>query len=244
MSAPRLPTLPNPMQIVLSVIAALGATAFAVDLGRSALSRPRPHVNAYAAGTALFALASWALVVGVSFGWQPWSYKTFFLFGAILNIPLLALGSMFLVAGPRSARTFSGFVAVLSLWSTLTISFAPLAADFPQGAIPAGSESFLWRIYPALAGVGGGVGAIVLGVLAIVSIFRFRTTDRRLVAGNALILAGTVAAALGGSSLAFLGEAGGFAVSLLLAVSLIWGGYRLASGRRRTVASPGVPEST
>lgn len=225
------------MQIALSVIAALGATGFAFDLGRSALSRPRPHVNAYAAGIGLFALASWALVLGVSFGWEPWTYKIFFLFGAILNIPLLALGSMFLVAGPRSARTFGGFVAVLSLWSTLTIGFAPLAADFPQGVIPSGSESFLWRIYPALAGVGGGVGAIVLGVLAVVSIFRFWNRDRRLVGGNAMILGGTVAAAIGGSSLAFLGEAGAFAVSLLLAVSLIWGGYRLASGRRRAAVA-------
>lgn len=223
------------MQIALSVVAALGATAFAVDLGRSALSRPRPHVNAYAAGIALFALASWALAIGVAFGWQPWSYKTFFLFGAILNIPLLALGSMFLVAGPRSARTFAGFVAVLSLWSTLTLGFAPLAPDFPQGIIPSGSESFLWRIYPALAGIGGGVGAIVLAVLAVVSIFRFWKKDRRLVGGNALILGGTIAAAVGGSSLAFLGEAGGFAVSLLVSVSLIWGGYRMASGRRGSV---------
>lgn len=222
------------MQIALSVIAALGASAFAVDLSRSALSRPRPHVNAYAAGITLFALASWALAIGVTFGWQPWTYKIFFLFGAILNIPLLALGSMFLVAGPRSARTFAGFVAVLALWSTLTIGYAPLAADFPQGSIPAGSESFLWRIYPALAGVGGGLGAIVLAVLAVVSIFRFWRKDRRLVGGNALILGGTIAAALGGSALAFLGEAGGFAISLLLSVSLIWVGYRMASGRRRS----------
>lgn len=232
------------MQVVLSVIAAAGATAFAVDLGRSAFSRPRPHVNAYAAGITLFALASWALAIGVAFGWQPWSYKVFFLFGAILNIPLLALGSMFLVAGPRSARTFGGFVAVLSLWSTITIGFAPLSSEFPQGLIPAGSESFLWRIYPALAGVGGGVGAIVLAVLAVVSIFRFWKRDRRLVGGNAMILGGTIAAAVGGSSLAFLGEAGGFAISLLLAVSLIWGGYRTASGRRRPATPSPVADST
>ena len=225
------------MQSVLSITAALGATAFAVDLGRSAIRRPRPHVNAYAAGVALFAAASWALAIGVTFGWQPWSYKVFFLLGAVLNIPLLALGSMYLVAGPRSARTVFGFVMVLTLWSTLTIGFAPLSAEFPQGSIPAGSESFLWRIYPILAGVGGGIGAVTLGVLALVSIFRFWKKDRRLVGGNALILGGTIAAALGGSALAFLGEAGGFALSLLLAVSLIWGGYKLASGRRKVVAS-------
>lgn len=232
------------MQIVLTILAAAGATVFAADLVRSAMARPRAHVNAYAVGVVMFAAASWALAVGIGFGWQAWSYKTFFLFGAILNIPFLALGSMHLVAGPRSARAFAAFVWVLSLWSTLTIVGAPLAADFPGGTIPSGSESFLWRIYPILAAVGGGTGAIVLGLLAVVSIFRFWNRDRRLVAGNALILAGTAAAAAGGSALAFLGEAGGFAASLLVAVSLIWGGYKLASGRRRLVASAEVPTHT
>lgn len=51
-----------------------------------------------------------------------------------------------------------------------------------------------------------------------------------------MIVAGTFAAAWGGTGLA-LGEAGGFAVSLMLAVSFIWAGYRVASGRRRRASS-------
>ena len=37
-------------------------------------------------------------------------YRIFYLFGAILNIPFLALGSMFLVVGKRSATSWP------SLW--------------------------------------------------------------------------------------------------------------------------------
>ncbi len=223
------------MQTLLALLAALAATVFAVDLTRSALARPRPHVNAYAAGVSLFALASWSLVFGLAFGWQPWSYKAFFLFGAVLNIPLLGLGSMFLVAGPRAGRTFAGFVAVLSLWATLTIVFAPIVGEFPAGSVPSSDELFAWRIYPLLAAVGGGSGTIILLVSAVVSLVRFWKRDRRLVWGNALIILGTASAAAGGSLVAFLDEAESFAVSLLLAVSLIWAGYKLASGRRRSV---------
>jgi uncharacterized membrane protein YfcA len=66
----------------------------------------------------------------------------------------------------------------------------------------------------------------------VISIVRFWKRNRKLVWGNLLILAGTFAAASGGTGLA-LGEGSAFAVSLLLAVTLIWAGYRVASGSRQ-----------
>ena len=83
------------------------------------------------------------------------------------------------------------------------------------------------------------MGATILIVLALVSVFRFWNKNRRIVWGNLLIVAGTLAAAWGGTGLA-LGEASGFALSLLLAVTLIWAGYRVASGGRRAPAPDGA----
>ncbi len=83
--------------------------------------------------------------------------------------------------------------------------------------------------------IGGAMGATILAVLSIVSIFRFWKTNRRIVWGNLLILGGTVAAASGGTGLA-LGESSAFALSLLVAVTLIWAGYRVASGGRSAKA--------
>jgi hypothetical protein len=57
--------------------------------------------------------------------------------------------------------------------------------------------------------------------------------------GNLLIVGGTLAAASGGTGLA-LGESSAFAVSLLVAVTLIWAGYRVASGKRGANVRPGV----
>ena len=218
------------MDTTFSALAGAAATIFAADLWRGYRSRPRPHIAAYAIGMTMFALATWALFVGVTFGWSGGAYRTFFLFGAILNIPFLALGSMFLVVGRRSGHAmtiFLGALAAISTTLTLTVAFQH---ELPMGGVP--HDIFATGFGPRLfAAIGSALGATILMVLAAVSLIRFWTRDRQLVWGNALILAGTGAAASGGTVLAF-GEATWFALSLLVAVTLIWAGYRVASGRR------------
>ena len=178
----------------------------------------------------MFALATWALFYGVTFGWTGPSYRIFFLFGAVLNIPFLALGSMFLVVGRRAGHIMTVILGGLTAISTTLVLTVPFQQDLPDGGIP--HDMFDTGFGPRLfAIIGGAAGSTILIVLAMVSLVRFWKRDRRIVWGNALILAGTLAAAWGGSGLA-LGEAGGFAVSLLLAVCFIWAGYRVASGRR------------
>ncbi len=193
-------------------------------------------MTAYAVGMACFALASWALFAGVTLGWEPVTYRTFFLFGAVINIPVLALGSVFLVIGPRAGRFFSALVGGFTVWSTLVILPAALRV-LPETGIPRGGDTFVAGAPPILAAIGGGVGATMLMVLALVSVVRFWRADRRIVAGNALIVAGTASAASGGTLLAVTGRTWGFAVSLAGAAVLIWAGYRVAAGRRTPAGS-------
>jgi hypothetical protein len=225
------------LEQVIGIAAALVASAFAVDLIRDFRRRRRPHAAAFAAGISLFAIASWALASGLTFGWAGWSYRLFFLLGAIINVPLLALGSMFLVVGRRAGHiTFilTGAFAAISTTLTTTVAFVrPLPeGGIPHDIFPAISEGFGPRL---LAAIGGGLGATILIVLAVVSVIRFWRTNRRLVWGNALIVAGTLAASLGGTRLA-IGEGATFAISLVLAAGLIWAGYRVAS--KAWVAAP------
>ena len=218
------------MDSFLAGIAGLIASLFAFDLWRDYRRRPRPHIVAYATGITMFAIATWCLFYGVTFGWTSASYRLFFLFGAVLNIPFLALGSMFLVGGKRAGHIMTLLLGGFTAISTTLVLTVPFEQELPEGGIP--HEMFDLGFGPRLfAIIGGAVGSTLLIVLALVSLVRFWKRDRALVWGNALIVAGTFAAAWGGSGLA-LGEAGGFAVSLLLAISLIWGGYRIASGRR------------
>jgi hypothetical protein len=178
----------------------------------------------------MFALATWALFIGVTFGWSGPLYRTFFLFGAVLNILFLALGSMFLVVGPRAGHVMTIAIGAFTAIATTLVLTVPFQEELPDGGIP--HDVFATGFGPRLfAAIGGGIGATILIVLAVVSALRFWKTNRRIVWGSLLIVAGTFAAAWGGTGLA-LGEAGGFALSLLLAVTFIWAGYRVAAGGR------------
>lgn len=187
----------------------------------------------------MFAVATWALFIGLTMGWTGPVYRTFFLFGAVLNIPVLAVGSMFLVVGKKAGHVLTlavGAIAAISTTLTLTV---PFENPLPSHGIPV--DIFSLGFSPRLfAIIGGALGSTILIALSLISVFRFWRRNRLIVWGNALILLGVFAAAWRGTGLA-LGDGGGFAFSLLLAVSLIWAGYKVASGKRGAV--PEVPIS-
>lgn len=227
------------MQTAVALVAALIATWFAVEVGRDAVRRPRPHVTSYAIGMLSFSLATWALFVGIAFGWGEVSYKVFFLFGAILNVPFLALGSAFLVA-PGFAKPMLGLVVPFSFFATLVILPQKLmVTEFVAGEIPDRAATFLYATLPrVLAIISGAAASSILVVLALVSIVRFWKKAQKIVIGSALIVAGTFVAATGGTLVGLgLGQAG-FSLSLLGAVVLIFLGYRTASGSRSRGVGP------
>jgi hypothetical protein len=227
------------MDNLIAGAAGVAATFFATDLWRDYARKPRPHVAAYGVGMTLFAVATWCLFIGLAVGWSGPVYRVFFLLGGVLNIPCLALGSMFLVVGKKSGHVMTlaiGAIAAISTTLVVTVSFEHA---LPEGGIP--HDMFASGFGPRLfAIIGGAAGSTILVVLALVSLVRFWNRNRAIVWGNGLIVIGVFAAAWGGTGLA-LGEAEGFALSLLLAVSFIWAGYRVASGRRHKAPSEHTP---
>lgn len=227
------------MQALPALLAGAAATVFFAELLLSHRARPRPHIAAYAAGMGCFALACWALTAGVAGGWTSASYRIFFLFGAIVNIPLLALGSMFLVVGRRAGHAMLLLLfPFFAIAAPMTIGTPFDAGPLPMGGVPAGREVWAEMFGPRLwAAIGGGTGAVILMGLAVTSAVRFWRSNRRVVWGSVCIAAGTLAAAAGGSILA-LGEQASFGVSLLAAVVCIWAGFRIASGARSPSGGP------
>ncbi len=229
------------MDLVLATIAAVIATEFAIDLWIGHRRRPRSHAATWSVAMGMYALATWALVVGLAGGWSDTSFRVFYLFGAIANIPLLALGSIMLGASERTARRSTVVViAFLGLATWITMA-APAVGNIADVGIPEGSEVFEAgmteidgaplpspRVFAAIA---GGLGTLVIVGLAVRAILVHRRGNRRIVLGNILIVLGTLAPATGGS-LTALGEGGGFAISLLVGALLLWAGYRTASGVR------------
>ena len=49
-----------------------------------------------------------AALIGASLGWNEWNFKLFYLSGAVLNVPFLALGTVYLLAGPHIGDDHSG----------------------------------------------------------------------------------------------------------------------------------------
>ena len=222
------------MDPILGAVGGAAATLFALDLVRDLRRAVRPHTAAYAAGIAMFAIATWAFVYGTALGWDGPSYRVFFLFGAILNIPMLAVGSMFLVVGRKSGHAMTVFVGALAAISITLVSTVPFESPLPAGGVPTDifpppSEAFGPRL---LAAIGGGTGATLLIVLGLVSVFRFWRRDRRIVFGNILIVGGVLVASAQGSVVAFGGE-GAFGLLLTVTATLLWLGYRVTRGRRR-----------
>lgn len=226
------------MDTALALIAALVATGFATDLWRSQLRRPRFHALSWAAAMSMFAVATWTLAWGLGRGWTDSSFRVFYYLGAIVNIPVLALGSVALVRGERAARRLIGFLIAffaLAAWSTMV---APAVGEIGQIGVPEGSAVFQRGMIDAVgvppipsprtfAAIAGGLGTVVIVGLALFSILR-RRGSRYARWGNLLIIGGTLAPAFGGS-LTALGEGGAFAVSLLIGAVLLWAGYRVAS---------------
>jgi hypothetical protein len=228
------------MDVLLSIIGASVATWLAVELLRAWRRSRRPHAEIWAIAFAAYALATWALAIGLGFGWTSFSFRSFYFLGAIANIALLAAGSIALHSATWGKRAMN----VTALW--LVFGFfatflAPFTEALPSSGIPEGSQVFGFTFMietltlpgPRLfAAVSGALGSIVIIVLAIVTVVRSWNSMRRLAYGNLLIVAGVIIPATGGS-LTALGESAALSLTLTVGILLLWWGYTMASGSRQ-----------
>ncbi|NNC75684.1 MAG: hypothetical protein HKN93_09265 [Acidimicrobiia bacterium] len=225
------------MDLALAAAAAVVSMLFASELGRDHRERPRHHVRLWRLGMAAYSAGSWALALGLAFEWQGPIFRFFYFFGAIANIPFLAAGSVYLVAGEAwgrvAERVAFGLIGIGLIVTMATSFIGPVSAS----GVPDGSELFGWtfdfdgatlpgpRVFAA---VSGSVSSLVLVGLSLWSVVR-SWRDRPAVArGNGLIIAGIVAPALGGT-LTALGESTSLALFLFFGALLLWAGYRIAS---------------
>ena len=215
----------------MAAAATLVAVAFAMSTFERWLDRRRRHELAWSVALALFAAGSASLWVGAANGWNGPTFRAFYLFGAVLNVPVLALGTVYLLGGQRRGDRWAAAVALFSAFAIGVIVVAPLEGAVPAHRLPQGSEVFgpLPRILAALASTAGAL--VVLGGAAW-SAWRLRRgaarAGRRLAGANVLIAAGTLVLAGSGVLNSVLDEMEAFAVSLVLGITLIFGGFLVA----------------
>ena len=105
----------------LGAAAGLVALAFALSTLERWVAGRQPHHLAWTVALAMFSVASLALAAGAEAGWNGVTFRLFWIFGAVANVPFLAVGTVYLLAGRRTAHLTAATVA-------LAVAFAPSVA--------------------------------------------------------------------------------------------------------------------
>lgn len=225
------------MVFALAAVATVLACLFAMATFQRATEGRGPHQAAWSVALVLFAAASAALALGASTGWDDGTYKVFYTCGAILSVPWLALGTVFLLLGGPAGRRTRGalvFFSGLSVGALLLAEMEPVSGT----EIPVGKDVFTQALPRILAAVGSGVGATVVVVGALWSLARLlgATGDvpgrGRLALANALVALGTLVLSSGGLVQGFVGHDEAFALTLAVGIAVIYAGFLVADGRR------------
>ena len=209
--------------------------------------RRQPHEAAWTVALGMFVAASVALAVGASTNWDSRTFRVFYLFGAILNVPWLALGTVYLLAPARVARTARSVLLVFTGFAAGVVFTAHVRGTIPPSGIPSGHDH-LPALPRVLAAAGSGLGATIVFVGALWSAGRGlrRRTEapsgrRRLAAANGAIALGTLILSAGGLAQGIVGEDEGFVLSLLVGITVIFGGFRLSTAASRARSASTLP---
>jgi hypothetical protein len=119
------------------------ALSFAIQLIRRYAARRREFEGVWAIALLMYAVASLAMFGGVVDEWSAAEFRTYWLLGAVLNVPFLFLGEVYLLAKRRSVA--HGLFALLLLGSAVAacrILTTPLNEPHLDRAFPLGKEVF------------------------------------------------------------------------------------------------------
>ena len=232
----------------LAAVATALSSMFALATAKRAAEGRGPHQSSWAISLVCFAAASAALALGASTGWDPGTYRVFYLGGAILSVPWLALGTVFLLFGGKAGRATRVVLVFFSGLATGVI-FAAALEPISGTEIPVGKDTFVAAGPRVLAAIASGLGATVVIVGAVYSAVRLLadqgTPGRgRLAAANGLVALGTLVLSSGGLVQGFVGHDEAFALSLATGIAVIYAGFLVADGvRRPTSIAPPVYHS-
>jgi hypothetical protein len=218
--------------------AGIVALAFAALLFAQYVRRRRPYQAAWILALLMYAVASFALFLGVLDGWTTGEYRLYWLFGAILNVPWLAMGEAYLLIRNRTITTvllvallFATAFAVARV-RTGVVDPAALTKDLPLGKDVFARDGLPYRLsqlyaYPAYA-------LLLLGTAWSVWRMRGQAALRERMIGTALIAGGATIVAVGSGIGAGLDVVPLFSVGLLAGIAVMFLGFGLASRSPRT----------
>lgn len=84
--------------VFYALLATVVSALFAATLAVQYRNHPRPFLLVWAIALAFYAIAALTEVIGAAGGWTPILYRTYYFFGAIILVGVLALGTIYLLA--------------------------------------------------------------------------------------------------------------------------------------------------
>jgi hypothetical protein len=218
---------------VFPLAAALVALAFAASLGRRFARSPRIHLAMWCVALVMYAVASLAVAVGAAVGWSRTLFEAYWIFGAVLNVPLLAAGEVHLLRRGQVLDLVVWIVLAFVVAYTVAVTrgAAPipgsLLEQLPSGKDVFGDGSAAHRL-PQLISI---PSYLILVAGAGWSAWRMRGRPelRARFTGTLLVAAGATITAAAGSAFAAVGNLPAFSLSLLAGVAVMFLGFVRAS---------------
>lgn len=228
----------------LAAFATLVSAAFFLSTLERWRSSRKPHELAWTISMMMFALAALSFFAAAALGWSEENFKGFYLFGAILNVPYLALGTVYLLAGRGVGDRVFPWMNLTAAFCAGVVLASPTTADLAGEAIPSGKE--VLGVAPRImAAIGSGVGATILIVGALWSAASLLRSGRRagnkppgrkssisplrLALTNLFIAVGSIILAVGGTMFGTGDQMVDFALALSVGVSVLFAGFLISN---------------
>jgi hypothetical protein len=217
---------------VLPFLAGVISLVFAGLLGRQWIVRRRPAQAAWAVALLLFAAASFALFLGTAGGWSENEFKAYWLLGAVVNVPFLAQGELWLLVRDRRVTSATLLLVIFgTAYAAARIVRAPVNFDALAQDLPLGREVFggdaeavvLARVYSY-----AGYAVLLAGTLWSAWRMRGRTDLRDRFLGTLAIAGGATIVAVG-AAFAAAGNLPGFSITLAAGIAVMFWGFLRAS---------------
>jgi hypothetical protein len=228
---------------IFPLAAAMIALWFASQLGRRFAGRRRPHEGVWTLALVMYGLASLAMFYGVLDRWSTGEFRVFWLFGAVLTVPFLFAGELYLLAPRPVAHVALGLLAAGGIYAGLEVwraamHVAQLSRSLPLGKDVFGDNSAPYRLaqffsWPAYL--------LLLGGL-VWSAYRMggRPEIRDRTTGTLGIAMGATIVAIGSGVGAGFHIVPLFSVSLAVGVGVMYWGFLRATRSVSPRPAPGV----
>jgi hypothetical protein len=216
------------LDVLFSTGSALLSLLFAGLVGRRFLQRRHPALLVWTLGLIWYAVSTGAQALGYLRGWDPSTYRWWYLAGACYVAAFLGMGSLYLLAPRWAAHCIMAGLAVGCLMVAPMILLVPIdvqrlpgPGEAPSGAAFSSTVRVVTPVFN-LFGAGTLFGAALWGAL---NFWRAGRAERAF--ANLLIAAGAVVPSFA-SGLTRFGLTASLAFGQLLGLALILAGFLLA----------------